>query len=464
MIPNNSPWIQQLRRTRPVVSLGEDIATDVAIVGGGIAGVSTAFFTLTTTDKKVTLLEADKVAHGATGHNAGQITSYFERPFSEIVEEFGLEKAIDGQRSIESAWELLDHMVTEARLQTPVYRFTGYAGLSTHEQVFEQLVNNRRRLDGGMTTYTILVSDAWEGRHDIPEKYADLYAVTSSAEIQSLLETDSTGFVACVSSQKGCMNSALFCEEVIGYLLATYPDRFSLHEGSPVTNVRLDEQRGVLLVGEHTVTADRIILCTNGFENFHIENVGGAPIDTKFHHTVAGRIGYMSAYVEPLAHPPTAASYHLPPEKGPIDDIGGEVYFYMTRRPYEHEGHAPHNLVCTGGPEKVLPNDAIYSREDSCSEDVREHIDDFLEKHYNKYTTEQSEHSFCWHGLMGYTPNRIRRIGAEPCNPVLMYNLGCNGVGILPSIYGGKRISQILNGEDVAPSIFDPGDSRCEIE
>lgn len=75
----------------------------MVIVGGGIAGVVTAFFTLRDTNKTVILLEADKIAHGATGHNAGQLASYFERPLWELVEEFGLELAINGQRSVESA-------------------------------------------------------------------------------------------------------------------------------------------------------------------------------------------------------------------------------------------------------------------------------------------------------------------------------------------------------------------------
>jgi hypothetical protein len=62
---------------------------------------------------------------------------------------------------------------------------------------------------------------------------------------------------------------------------------------------------------------------------------------------------------------------------------------------------------------------------------------------------------------MGYTPNGIRCVGAEPCNPVLLYNLGCNGVGILPSVYGSYRIAEIIQGKELAPSIFDPADVRC---
>ena len=57
---------------------------------------------------------------------------------------------------------------------------------------------------------------------------------------------------------------------------------------------------------------------------------------------------------------------------------------------------------------------------------------------------------------MGYTPNRIRLIGSEPKNHALLYNLGCNGIGIIPSVYGGRRISRIIAGEKLKPSIFDP--------
>ena len=57
---------------------------------------------------------------------------------------------------------------------------------------------------------------------------------------------------------------------------------------------------------------------------------------------------------------------------------------------------------------------------------------------------------------MGYNDSGIRVIGPHPRHPRLFYNLGCNGVGFLPSIFGGHRLSQALAGEPLAPSIFDP--------
>lgn len=455
MIPNHSPWIKQLNRTRPVVSIDKNTSADVAIIGGGIAGVTTAYFTLRNTDKHVVLIEADKIAHGATGHNAGQITSYFERPLSELVDEFGHALAIDGQRSIESGWILLDEMVSEAKLQTPLYRFTGYAGLSTLEQVLKHLKNNRCRVQGNLQTESIFIAEEWEERKHIPNEYKDLYNTIAHKDLLELLETKNSDYIGALSFQKGCMNSALFSEELIGYLIATYKHRFSFFEGSPVKTVRLQKNGGILEVLSHTIEAKKIVLCTNGFENFTIKNEAGAEIDTSFHHSVTGRIGYMSGYVEPLNQQPVAISY-FPKDSEHNSDPTGENYFYLTRRPHEYGGDNSYNLVSAGGPEKVLPNGAIYSREDEYSEEMREIIDAFLRKTYAKYPGIETEYAFSWHGLMGYTPSGVRLIGFEPRNPVLLYNLGCNGVGILPSIFGGKRISLLIKGETVAQSIFDP--------
>jgi glycine/D-amino acid oxidase-like deaminating enzyme len=93
---NNSPWLHQLNKERKIALLKSDLETDVAIVGGGIAGISTAFFLLRNTDKKVVLLEGGQLGHGATGHNGGHITANFERPFSEMVKDSGLVPAAAG--------------------------------------------------------------------------------------------------------------------------------------------------------------------------------------------------------------------------------------------------------------------------------------------------------------------------------------------------------------------------------
>lgn len=443
-----SPWLHQLKRTRPISELDSDITSDVIVVGGGIAGIATSYYILRDTKKNVTLLEAGKVAHGATGHNAGQLTSYFEQPFADLVETFGLELASQGQAAVESAWLLIEEIKQEAKLKTPILTFTGFAGCQNFEQTMRLLVDNWFRLEGALPQERILIAENAPFLNRIPKKYHFLFSLVPQSDVLSLLETKNADYWAVVSYKKGVANSALLCEELVEYMLGAYPERFRLYEQAWVREIVLHEREAVLKVGVINAKAHRIILCTNGFENFTIENLAGPAINSKFHLMVEGKIGYMAGFLEPLSKPPTAISYFHT-----LTNTFEDPYFYVTRRPYDVDGFAPENLICIGGPERDLTEEEVYSTTSMYPEDKKKEVDAFLETTYPKG---EASYSFLWHGLMGYTKNGVRLIGPEPLNPVLLYNLGCNGVGLLPSIFGGKRIAEFLLNKKLARSIFDP--------
>lgn len=456
---NRSPWIHELRADRPCTTLMSDRETDVAIVGAGIAGVATAFFTLKYTDSDVTLLEAYKLAHGATGHNAGQVTSYFERGFASLAEEFGLQAAAEGQRAIEDAWGLLDEMYTDAGLMIPFSRFEGHAGLSTSDQVMFHLKNNLARKEAGLPIERFRIADDAPFLSNISEGYGELFTVVSRDEILGPLETKDARYLATISYQKGCLNSALFCEEVVLYLLKKYRDRFAFFEHTPINKIVLHVDKALLDAETHTITARRVVLCTNGFDNIHVLTAEGLAIDTKLHHNIHGVVGYMSGYLERMNKLPGAWSYILPPD---VDDayyksdaVTGDPYFLITRRPYVYEATIDHNLISVAGPEVALEDRRDYSRESDYPEAIVEEIDRFVKRTYDIAPNKKIEYLFTWHGLMGYTNNLVRMVGPEPNNPVLLYNLGCNGIGILPSAFGGRRIARYIAGESVKPSIFD---------
>ena len=111
--PTRSPWLAQLADDGPLEPLEADTSADVAVVGAGIAGVATAFFVLRGTSHSVLLIERDRVARGATGRNAGQLATYFERPLCDIADEFGAERAVEAQRGFDGAHDLFDLMVAE---------------------------------------------------------------------------------------------------------------------------------------------------------------------------------------------------------------------------------------------------------------------------------------------------------------------------------------------------------------
>lgn len=456
---NQSPWIEQLRRTRPARVLDKDTSTDIVIVGGGISGMLTAYYLLRYTTKRITLLEGGKVAHGATGHNAGQVIAAFERPFRDLVTQFGLQPASDAMAAIEGSWVLLEELLRDTQLNVLVSFCTGYRGFSTEQQVLETLEDFEWRKKGGLVTAQLLVAEEEkEILAAIPASRKSFVSTVPKKDILALMETSDTAYVAAAPGRAANMNSAAFTEELAGYMLAHYPERFELYEQTFVASIDLEARGAEIETPKAKIKTKRVVLCTNGFEDLHIRS-RGVDIDTKFHHAVHGTVGYMSGYLDPIDHPPAANAYFE--KENMLKPY--EPYFYMTRRPFLIDGKVKRNLICAGGPEVDLEDLAAYDRYHEIPETVMKDLDAFIHRAYSKAPKGKIDYRYRWHGLMGYTPNRIRMVGVEPCNANLLYNLGCNGIGIMPSFFGAKRISDIIGGKKIKPLIFDPQDMRCLI-
>lgn len=447
---NNSPWLTQLVRTREVVQHTKEIETDVCIIGGGISGITTAYFLLSQTDKKIVLLEANRVAHGATGHNAGQITSYFEKPLVALVEQYGFEKAIAAQKAIEEdARVLLQKIFIETGIDIPYSEFIGYEGLVNEEQVHNAFDNLYIRARSEvLAVRKVLLEKRFAEKMHIPEIYKDLYTVVENEDIIRVLEVVHTQvpYIGALPFLSGCMNSAVFSEKLASYLLEKYKDHFSLFEETKAEEVLSREVYVHIKTNRGLLHAKEVVLCTNGFEGFHIQADSGVPLEKDFHQNVFGKVGYMGAYVTPMHKQPFASIYNTEKKEET------EPYFYVTRRPYSDAIYSKHNLVCIGGPEYFLPDCADYDNTHGVAMRIRDMLDTFSLQNFK----ERDSMDFYWHGLMGYTKSGMRIIGREKSAPRMLYNLGCNGVGILTSIYGAHKIAKILAGEIFPPSVFDP--------
>jgi glycine/D-amino acid oxidase-like deaminating enzyme len=224
--PSRSPWIAQLVPDGPPRPLDGDVRTGVVIVGAGIAGLAAAFFTLRDTDRRVLLIERDRVGRGATGRNAGQLTTYFERPLCDIADEFGADLAAEAQGGFDDAHDLLDLIVGESAASVRVERFIGHMGMFNLHQVLVHLRSNVIRRQGGLRVEGCLVSDEAEFVSQIPSEFAGLYSVAPQTRVQELLETRDDRYRAVLSDVKGCANSGALVHQVLAYLERHYPGRF----------------------------------------------------------------------------------------------------------------------------------------------------------------------------------------------------------------------------------------------
>ncbi|HEX6659072.1 MAG TPA: FAD-binding oxidoreductase, partial [Ilumatobacter sp.] len=149
-VTSRSPWFEQLHTDTAPRPLDGDVTTDVAIVGAGIAGIATAFFVLRETDHSVLVLERERAGSGATGHNAGQVANYFERPLCDLVEQYGFDLAISAQAAIDDAFDLLRLMVAETESTVRLERVTGHMGMFSVNHLDVHLSNQALRRRGGL--------------------------------------------------------------------------------------------------------------------------------------------------------------------------------------------------------------------------------------------------------------------------------------------------------------------------
>ncbi|HOF99919.1 MAG TPA: FAD-dependent oxidoreductase [Clostridia bacterium] len=96
-----SYWIASTPETG-YPSLDQDLHADVAIVGGGIAGITTAYL-LTLEGLRVAVIEADRILRGTTGHTTAKLTSQHALIYDKLIGRFGKDLALQYANANESA-------------------------------------------------------------------------------------------------------------------------------------------------------------------------------------------------------------------------------------------------------------------------------------------------------------------------------------------------------------------------
>lgn len=87
--------------------LDQNISVDVAIIGGGITGITTAQF-LSNQGLKVAVLEARKVGQGTTGQSTGNLYCTTEYPLQQLQDKYDLDTA---QQVVLSRLEAMEHIL-----------------------------------------------------------------------------------------------------------------------------------------------------------------------------------------------------------------------------------------------------------------------------------------------------------------------------------------------------------------
>lgn len=137
---NKSYWLSS-RFYQPNPCLSGDVKVDVAIVGGGFTGLSTALHLKKAAPSlNVAILESQVVGFGASGRNGGFNMTLFGVTMGKTVLRFGRAKTREGHHYMERAVDLLKDMVEEYAIDCD-YEHPGFLRVATSEAYKKRIMH-----------------------------------------------------------------------------------------------------------------------------------------------------------------------------------------------------------------------------------------------------------------------------------------------------------------------------------
>ncbi|NLZ29176.1 MAG: FAD-dependent oxidoreductase [Methanomicrobiales archaeon] len=112
--------------------LAGDGQIDVTVIGGGIAGVTTAFL-LKRAGLTVALLDANRIVRGATGYTTAKITSLHRLIYADLIDRFGSRRAQQYADANQAAIEMIASLVQEYSISCDFERKPAYTYAESEE-------------------------------------------------------------------------------------------------------------------------------------------------------------------------------------------------------------------------------------------------------------------------------------------------------------------------------------------
>jgi len=390
---NRSLWASTALDYQAHPPLKGQVSADLAIIGAGFTGVSTAYhFSRRYPEKRVVLLEAKSLANGASGRNGGMMLNWLP--------------GVAGDDELTK----LDYTVTNAAIDM----IEGI--IKEHELA----VSYRR--DGSLVVYTHAERAEAAHRHaehlqslGIPVQFLDRAALRGMVALEG-------AHGATLDPNEGQLNGAQFVRALKPVLLAA---GVQIYEGTPVLKVQ-EGKTITLTTPGGTVQAGAIVLATNGY---------------------TGKLGYFRKAIFPL-HSHVFATAPLTNEQlaalgwhagsGYSDDLDRISYSSLTR-----EGQ----MVFGGG--SNLSYAYQFNNRTAYNGNAEPAFADMQNTLYQYLPGARGlPISHRWTGTLAISLRRNCAIGVMGEQRNVYYGLGYSGHGVTAANLAGKIITDCYSGSD----------------
>ena len=364
-------------------SLQDDIRTEVLVIGGGFAGLSTALH-LAQEGVRVVLLEAKEIGFGASGRNGGQVIPGLKYDPEDLISMFGEQR---GKRLVDFAGKTADtvfDLIKHFNMNVPHARRGWVQGAHN----IETLDLARKR------------STQWSAL-GAPTR------MLSRDEVANILGTD-IYVGGWIDQRAGAVQPLSYARELARVAISLGANIFT---DSAVTQLKHQSSTWQALTSSgRSVTADKVVICTNGYSQGIWPNLQSTVIDA---------ISYLVA-TPPL---PQSLRNSIVPNGEVCSDARNLLIYFRL----DHEGR----FVLGGrGP----------FREPKGSEDWA-HIERVTKKMFPALSDFPIEHRWC--GRVAVTRDFLPHIH-EP-KPGLLIDIGCMGRGVGLQSTIGKAIAQYIS-------------------
>jgi len=234
------------REYTPGASLQGDIDVDVAIIGGGFTGLSSAYHIKTAEPNlKVALLESEVIGFGASGRNGGFNMTLFGLTLSITALRFSKQKAKEAQLYMERAVDYLRDLVVELGIDCD-YEHPGFLRVATSEKYKKRILHEM------------------ELAHKL-----GLEGIEWLDEAQTQEQVKSPLYIgAWWEPRCGILNPAKLSW---GWADVIRPLGVEIYENSPVAEITRQNGRVRLTTPNGSVRADKVVMATNAWSHFFKE-------------------------------------------------------------------------------------------------------------------------------------------------------------------------------------------------
>lgn len=383
----SSLWEATATPRPPSQELLGDIQADVAIIGGGYTGLSTARY-LARKGIHAVILEASVVGWGASGRNGGVVSTEFRLDFKDIAEKHGLDVARHMHRVGIEAVDHVGELITEYSIDAASYRPTGSL----------KCAHTARSLDALSQEVSWLTTNL----NDTAS------SMLSADEVAR--ETGSTGFVGgMLCSHGGVIHPLNF---VLGILAGVRAEGISVYEKTPAIQIQNTPTGVTIRTPKGSVRAKQVVLATNSYSDLTAVGDG----------VRKAIIPFRSAMIATQPLTGTAASHLL---------CEGRSYT-ETRRMMRWFRKVGDRLLYGGR--------GAFGKSDS--ESAFNALQTAMVAQFPELRGLDVTHR--WSGLVAMTLDSVPHLGRLDDRTV--YSVGYNGTGVAMSSYIGKHVADLLTG------------------